>query len=152
MHETWKTWVPLWVGKIPWRRAWQPTPVFLPGQSPWTEEPGGLQSMWPQRVRNNWSDLAGTHRTRPGEQPVFSACWWSGWLPCCSWREMTDSVFSCRRNFDCVYRVSGSKITLLLDPNFTFPLILSLSVRRNWKGNLRPVSSISYPRQESFLW
>ena len=22
-----------WVRKIPWRRAWQPTPVFLPGQS-----------------------------------------------------------------------------------------------------------------------
>ena len=22
-----------WVGKIPWRRAWQPTPVFLPGES-----------------------------------------------------------------------------------------------------------------------
>ena len=22
-----------WVGKIPWRRAWQPTPVFLPGAS-----------------------------------------------------------------------------------------------------------------------
>ena len=31
-----------WVGKIPWRRAWQPTPVFLPGESAWTEEPGGL--------------------------------------------------------------------------------------------------------------
>ena len=30
-----------WVGKIPWRRAWQPTPVFLPGKCPWTEEPGG---------------------------------------------------------------------------------------------------------------
>ena len=25
-----------WVGKIPWRRAWQPTPVFSPGESPWT--------------------------------------------------------------------------------------------------------------------
>ena len=25
--------------KIPWRRAWQPTPVFLPGESPWTGEP-----------------------------------------------------------------------------------------------------------------
>ena len=27
-----------WVRKIPWRRAWQPTPVFLPGEShglPW---------------------------------------------------------------------------------------------------------------------
>ena len=22
-----------WVGKIPWRRAWQPTPIFLPGKS-----------------------------------------------------------------------------------------------------------------------
>ena len=26
-----------------WRRKWQPTPEFLPGGSPWTEEPGGLQ-------------------------------------------------------------------------------------------------------------
>ena len=24
-----------WVGKIPWRRAWQPTPIFLPGESHW---------------------------------------------------------------------------------------------------------------------
>ena len=40
------------VGKIPWRRAWQPTPVFLPGESPWTEEPGGLQSMGSQRVEH----------------------------------------------------------------------------------------------------
>ena len=39
-----------WVGKIPWRRAWQPTPVFLPGESPWTEELGRLQSMGSQRV------------------------------------------------------------------------------------------------------
>ena len=23
----------LWVGKIPWRRTWQPTPAFLPGES-----------------------------------------------------------------------------------------------------------------------
>ena len=22
-----------WVGKIPWKRAWQPTPVFLPRES-----------------------------------------------------------------------------------------------------------------------
>ena len=21
-----------WIGKIPWKRAWQPTPVFLPGE------------------------------------------------------------------------------------------------------------------------
>ena len=22
-----------WVGKIPWRRKWRPTPVFMPGKS-----------------------------------------------------------------------------------------------------------------------
>ena len=30
--------------------AWQPTLLLLPGESPWTEEPGGLQSMGSQRV------------------------------------------------------------------------------------------------------
>ena len=25
-------------------------PVFLPGESPWTEEPGGLQSMGSRRI------------------------------------------------------------------------------------------------------
>ena len=37
-----------WVRKIRWRRAWQPTPVLLPGESPWTEEPGGLLLMGSQ--------------------------------------------------------------------------------------------------------
>ena len=36
-----ETWVRSRVGKIPWRKAWQPTPVFLPVESPWTKEPGG---------------------------------------------------------------------------------------------------------------
>ena len=47
-----------WVRKIPWRRAWQPTPVFLPGESQGQREPGGLQAMGSQRVGHNWSDLA----------------------------------------------------------------------------------------------
>ena len=34
----------------PRRRTWQPTPVFLPGESPWAEDPGGLQSVGSQRV------------------------------------------------------------------------------------------------------
>ena len=49
------------VGKIPWRRARQPTPVFLPGESPWTEEPWGLKSIVLQKVRYDWSDLACLH-------------------------------------------------------------------------------------------
>ena len=38
------------LGRFPWRRAWQLTPVFFPGVSAWTEEPGRLQSMGSQRV------------------------------------------------------------------------------------------------------
>ena len=45
---------------IPWRRAWQLTPVFLPGESPWTEEPGGLRPMGSQRAGHGW---ATKHRT-----------------------------------------------------------------------------------------
>ena len=37
------------LGSFPWRRAWQPTPVFLPGKSPWTEEPKGLKSVGSQK-------------------------------------------------------------------------------------------------------
>ena len=40
-----------WVGKIPWRRNWQPTPVFLPGKS------HGQRSlaMESQRVGHYWA-------------------------------------------------------------------------------------------------
>ena len=45
------------VGRIPWRRTWQPTPVFL------LEECHGQRSLvgyrpWGRRVRHDWSDLA----------------------------------------------------------------------------------------------
>ena len=39
-----------WIRKIPWRSKWQPTPLLLPGESPWTKEPGRLQSIVLQRV------------------------------------------------------------------------------------------------------
>ena len=47
-----------WFWKIPQRRKWQHTPVLLPGEFLWTEEPGRLQSMVQQRVRH---DLATEH-------------------------------------------------------------------------------------------
>ena len=45
-----------------WRKKWQPIPVFLSGESPWTEEPGGLQSKGhkeldtTERLNNNISE------------------------------------------------------------------------------------------------
>ena len=42
-----------WLGKIPWRRKRQSTPVFLPEKFYGQEEPGGLQSMGSQTVRHD---------------------------------------------------------------------------------------------------
>ena len=42
-----------WVGKIPWRKEWQATPVFLPWRIPWT---GG--SMGSHRVINTFKKLS----------------------------------------------------------------------------------------------
>ena len=40
-----------------WRRKWQPTPVFLPGESQgWVSLVGCL--LWGHRVGHDWSDLA----------------------------------------------------------------------------------------------
>ena len=51
--------------------TWQPTPVFLPGESPWTEEPGGLDSTGLQRVGHDWA----TKHTSgpPGAVPSFKS-------------------------------------------------------------------------------
>ena len=43
----------LWVRRIPRRRKWQPTTVFLPGKSQWTEKPGRLKAMGSQRAEHN---------------------------------------------------------------------------------------------------
>ena len=47
-------------GRYPGGGKWQPIPVFLPVESPWTEEPAGLESMGSQRVGHDWSKLAHT--------------------------------------------------------------------------------------------
>ena len=41
-----------WVRKIPWRRKWQPTPVFLPGEAHRKSLAG--YSLWGKRVRCDW--------------------------------------------------------------------------------------------------
>ena len=41
-----------------WRRKWQPTPVFLPGDSQGLGSLVGCRLMGSHRVRHDWSDLA----------------------------------------------------------------------------------------------
>ena len=42
-----------WVGKIPWRRKWQPTPVLLPGKSQGWRSLGGCSARGYKRVRHD---------------------------------------------------------------------------------------------------
>ena len=42
-----------WVGQMPWRRAWQPTPVFLPGGS----HGRGAWRATAHRVTKSWTQL-----------------------------------------------------------------------------------------------
>ena len=47
----WETWVQSLSWEDPLEGgSWQLTPVFLPGESPWIEEPSRLQFMGSQRV------------------------------------------------------------------------------------------------------
>ena len=78
-----RRWFNPWVGTIPWRRAWQPTPVFLPGEShvqrslasysPWgCKESGRAKhftffNCWATEVLN-----ANTHRRRPRDRQSLS--------------------------------------------------------------------------------
>ena len=57
----------LWVRKSPWRRAWQPTHVFLPEESDGQRSLVGY-SPWGHRVGHDWSDLAWMH----SQQKAFS--------------------------------------------------------------------------------
>ena len=58
-----------WVAKIFWRRAWHPTPVFLPGEFQWIEEPCRLQSMGLQRMEVSQKSK---HKTTVLSCAVFS--------------------------------------------------------------------------------
>ena len=47
-----------WVGKTPWRRAWQPTPVFLLGKSmdrgAWRAPWGRIESDTTEQLTLSW--------------------------------------------------------------------------------------------------
>ena len=67
-----------WVKKIPCRRAWQPTPVFLPGESPWTEATGELQSMVSQSIEH---DSATKQEEEEGKPVTSRVAIWHGENP-----------------------------------------------------------------------
>ena len=58
MQETQETWVWSLGGEGPLEETTATHSSILAWRIPWTDEPGGLQSIELQRVRHNWSNLA----------------------------------------------------------------------------------------------
>ena len=50
-----------WVGKIPWRRKWQPSPVFLYGESHGQRSLVGYSAWGPKESDTSESDLTYMH-------------------------------------------------------------------------------------------
>ena len=54
-----------WVQSLGWEESLEEGmathPVFLPGESLWSEEPGGLRPMESRRAGHDWSNLTCTH-------------------------------------------------------------------------------------------
>ena len=82
VRHDWATWLSLFPF-MHWRRKWQPTSVFLPGESQ-GREPGGLPSVGWHRVRHDWRDLAAAAEERQwwqtaassGSGPPLDSFWW----------------------------------------------------------------------------
>ena len=155
----WETWVQSLVGKIPCRRAWQPTPVFLPGESLWTEVPGGLQSIgWKELDRTEW--LSTAHSTEEniiqcilGSVKNRSFCLaqtFSPWCPCFA-DERTEALgklSDLSRITELVRSGIGPQISRLLGfpggfPGVCFPdtgsFFFIRKIPRRWKWQPAPV-------------
>ena len=60
-----------WVGKIPWRRKWQPTPVFLPGKFHGQKSLAGY-SPWGHKDSDMTEQLTHTYICRKKQSSLYS--------------------------------------------------------------------------------
>ena len=109
-----------WVRKIPWRRAWQSTVVFLPEEFPWTGKPGRLQFMGLQRFRHNWVTKHSTATSLLNQQQLF-------W---CKRRKRESQVFDSNTSHPAYYR-HGELLSWNCTP-FYLPLFLWVEKGRGW--------------------
>ena len=66
-----------WVGKIPWRRAWQPTQVFLPREFHGQRSLAGCSPWGHKELDTKWADI---HMWSEGWQRAEDRLNWVGWL------------------------------------------------------------------------
>ena len=79
----------LWLRKIPWRRAWQPTPVLLPGKSHGQRNLARYSPWGRKRVRHETKQLNNNSKQQQPEfgghpeappRPFWARLSWTGWV------------------------------------------------------------------------
>ena len=75
-----------WVGKIPWRRAWQPTPVFWPGESHGQRSLAGCSPWDHKQSDTTWLSLLLDLAVIELAHVIFSAVnfFENMWRKCCA--------------------------------------------------------------------
>ena len=145
------------------RRKWQPTPVFLPGESQGQGSLVGCR-LWGRRVGHDWSDLAefrgglpkwcsGKESTRQTRRPGFDP-----WVSKISWRRKCNPFqYSClgnpmgRGTWWATYSPWGCKesdTTEWLNTNAHRVQSIGLGERDIWELS----AHLSLSRQMRFLW
>ena len=114
-----------WVGKIPWRRKWQSTPVFLPGKS------HGQRSLV---VCSPWGCKRIQHDLVTKEQPPFSAPFTEEtvlyhyiFLTC---HKLTDSI--CLAFFWALFSVPLTNVSVFMTISYWFWLYFDSVCDRVW--------------------
>ena len=114
-----------WVGMSPWRKAWQPTPVFLPGQSP--------LKLGLQRVGQDWTTKHSTQHLFVIHPPFLRPG-----LPC-----LTPSLFCSGSGTSCQAALHWA---LLTPPDSHTPLwdalhvnapLTQISCNTAWLSNIK---------------
>ena len=128
-----------WVRKIPWRRAWQPTPVFLPGES---MDRGAWQATVHRVARVGHSWVAFTTCTFGLVSPFWSFFPKGSLtfdLPSVSHSSLTLSPFTYQKSLDILHITYKIKIPLILQSLKWPPLPLHFvffSLFNLWEKNL----------------
>ena len=119
-----------WVGKIPWRRKWQPSPVFLPGKS----HEGGAWRATKSLAGHKESDT-----TEWLSRPYFSTC--AQWVLIHSFPQFSTWTFLC------VPSVTQSCLTFCNPMDSSPP---GSCVHEIFKTRVINWVAISFPRESSW--
>ena len=95
-----------WVGKFPWRRAWQPNPVFLPGEFHGQRSLAGYYPWVYKKVRHEVTEHARTH-TRHNNNNFGKIGWCQGTEVTKEWKRSQHTAWDLSKHLISNQQVDG---------------------------------------------